>query len=74
LFDKVDVNGTGRHPEYAFLAGAESPFPGNIKWNFNKFLVGRDGKMVQRFDSRTEPDAAELTRALETALAAPGGS
>ena len=74
LFDKVDVNGTGRHPVYAFLAGAESPFPGNIKWNFNKFLVGRDGKMVQRFDSRTEPDAAELTRALETTLAAPGGS
>lgn len=74
LFDKVDVNGAGRHPVYAFLAGRESPFPGNIKWNFNKFLVGRDGKIVRRFDSSTEPDAAELKRALEAALAAASGS
>lgn len=74
LFDKVEVNGASRHPVYTFLAGPESAFPGNIKWNFNKFLVGRDGKIVQRFDSRTEPDSAELTRALEAALGAPGGS
>ncbi len=38
MFDKLEVNGNNRHPLYALLAGAESPFPGNIKWNFTKFL------------------------------------
>lgn len=70
LFAKIDVNGADRHPLYAELAGKASPFPGNIKWNFHKFLVGRDGAVRQRFDSGVEPDAAELTRAIEAALAA----
>jgi glutathione peroxidase len=70
LFDKIDVNGPQRHPLYVLLAGKDSPFPGNVKWNFGKFLVGRDGKVIARYDSGVEPDAAELTRAVETALAA----
>jgi glutathione peroxidase len=70
LFDKIEVNGPGRHPLYEVLAGKSSPFPGNIKWNFNKFLVGRDGTVLKRFDSGTEPEAAELTSAVEKALAA----
>ena len=70
LFDKIEVNGTNRHPLYVLLAGETSPFPGNIKWNFNKFLIGKDGKILNRFGSSVKPDAPEATTAIETALAA----
>lgn len=70
LFDKIDVNGANRHPLYVALAGPTSPVPGDIKWNFNKFLVGKDGKILKRFDSKVTPDSEELTKAIETALAA----
>ena len=70
MFDKLEVNGAQRHPLYVALAGKDSPFPGDIHWNFTKFLIGRDGKIVARFDSKVKPDAPELTSALETALAA----
>lgn len=69
LFDKLEVNGANRHPLYTALAGQESPFPGDIKWNFGKFLVSRDGKIVKRFEPRTTPDSAEVTQAIEAALA-----
>ena len=68
LFDKIDVNGPKRHPLYVALAGAESPFPGDIKWNFGKFLISRDGKIAKRFEPRTVPDAPEVTAAIEAAL------
>jgi glutathione peroxidase len=70
LFDKIEVNGANRHPLYVALAGANSPFPGNITWNFNKFLIGKDGKILKRFDSNIKPDAPEATEAIEAALAA----
>ena len=70
LFDKIDVNGAQRHPLYAALAGKGSPFPGNIKWNFGKFLVGRDGKILKRFGAGDEPDSPEVIAAIEAALAA----
>ena len=70
LFDKIEVNGGNRHLLYTALAGKDSPFPGDIKWNFNKFLIGRDGKILKRFDSKVKPDAPELTEAIEAALAA----
>lgn len=70
LFDKVEVNGPNRHPLYAALAGKGSPFPGDITWNFNKFLLGRDGKILRRFDSDVEPESPEVMRAVETALGA----
>ena len=70
LFDKIDVNGPNRHPLYVALAGKESPAPGDIKWNFSKFLVGRDGKIIKRFDSKVKPDSPEMTGAIEAALAA----
>ena len=69
LFDKLEVNGPNRHPLYALLAGSGSPVPGDIKWNFNKFLVGRDGKILKRFDSKVKPDSVELVQAVEQALA-----
>jgi len=70
LFDKIDVNGANRHPLYVMLAGETSPFPGNIKWNFNKFLIGKDGKIVKRWESKVTPDSAELVTAVESSLAA----
>jgi glutathione peroxidase len=70
LYDKIDVNGARRHPLYDALAGKDSPFPGDIKWNFGKFLVGRDGKILKRFEPKTDPGAAEVTQAIEQALAA----
>jgi glutathione peroxidase len=70
MFDKVTVKGAGQHPLYAALTGKDAPFPGNVKWNFGKFLIGRDGTILARYDSKTEPDSAELTQAIEAALAA----
>ena len=69
LFDKLDVNGAARHPLYELLAGKASPFPGNIGWNFTKFLISRDGKILKRFSSPVKPDAADVIQAVETALA-----
>jgi len=70
MFDKLEVNGENRHPLYISLAGKDSPFPGDIHWNFTKFLIGRDGKIIGRFDSKVKPDSPEITQAIETALAA----
>jgi len=70
LFDKLEVNGPNRHPLYVALAGKDSPFPGDIKWNFNKFLIGKDGKILQRFEPSTKPDAPEVISAIEAALKA----
>lgn len=71
MFDKVKVkSGTEQHPLYTALSGKESAFPGDVKWNFGKFLVGRDGKIAARFDSKDEPDSEKVTQAIEGALAA----
>lgn len=69
LFDKLEVNGPNRHPLYVALAGKDSPYPGDIKWNFGKFLIGRDGKILKRFEPQTKPDAPEVIQAIESALA-----
>jgi glutathione peroxidase len=71
VFAKIEVNGPKRHPLYAMLAGKDSPVPGNVKWNFEKFLVGRDGTILQRFGADAEPDSPEVVKAIEVALAAP---
>src|SRR5205085_10056198 len=70
LFDKLHVKGPEQHPLYTALSGKESPFPGDVKWNFGKFLIGRDGKIVKRFDSAAKPDSPQVTQAIESALAA----
>jgi glutathione peroxidase len=70
LFDKIEVNGPNRAPLYVALAGKDSPFPGDIRWNFTKFLIGRDGKILNRFDSKAKPDSPEVIAAIEAALAA----
>ena len=69
LWDKIEVNGPHRHPLYELLAGPGSPVAGDIRWNFTKFLVGRDGKILQRFESKIKPDSTEMVQAIEAALA-----
>jgi glutathione peroxidase len=68
LFDKVVVKGEDKHPLYQALSGPDSPFPGDVKWNFGKFLVGKDGKILARFEPKTKPDAPEVLDAIKTAL------
>ena len=71
MFTKVKVKGgAGQHPLYSALSGKGSPFPGDVKWNFGKFLVGRDGKILARFESKEEPDSAKVREAIVAALAA----
>ena len=70
MFDKLEVNGPGRHALYTALTGEDSPFPGKIGWNFEKFLVGRDGTIVARFAPGHKPSEPDVIAAIETALAA----
>ena len=67
MFDKLEVNGPGRHPLYKTLIGEGGK---DIAWNFGKFLVGRDGKVIARFEPKVTPDSPEVTKAIEAALAA----
>lgn len=69
MFDKIHVKGPGQHPLYAALTGTDGAFPGNVEWNFGKFLIGRDGKPLKRFEPQTEPTDAEVVSAIEAALA-----
>ena len=69
MFDKIEVNGASRHSLYVMLAGRESPVAGDIGWNFTKFLIGRDGKILKRFESKVKPDSPEMIQAIEAALA-----
>jgi glutathione peroxidase len=70
MIDKIEVNGPNRHPLYVALAGKDSPVPGNVGWNFTKFLVSRDGKILKRFSSSVKPDSKAVTDAVDAALAA----
>lgn len=72
MFDKVKVKGEEKHPLYQVLTGPASPFPGDVKWNFGKFLVSRDGKILKRFEPGVKPDAPEVVSAIKEALAAKG--
>ncbi|KAA3628587.1 MAG: glutathione peroxidase [Proteobacteria bacterium] len=67
---KVEVNGADRHPLYEFLAGQNAAFPGDITWNFEKFLIGKRGQVLQRFSPKVTPDAPEVAEAIEKELAA----
>jgi len=68
LLAKLSVKGKDQHPLYAALTGPHGAFPGDVTWNFGKFLIGRDGKPLARFEPKTKPDAPELTAAIEKAL------
>jgi glutathione peroxidase len=70
MFSKIVVKGNGIHPLYEFLTAQETEpqEAGEINWNFEKFLVGRDGKVVKRFSPRVKPDAPEVIDAIESEL------
>jgi glutathione peroxidase len=72
MMAKVSVKGDDITPLYQFLTDktAHPDTGGEIGWNFTKFLVGPDGKVLARFDSKVEPDSAQVTSAIEKALAA----
>jgi len=70
LFDKLEVKGAGQHELYKELSGPGSPFPGDVKWNFGKFLISRDGKIVKRIEPGEKPESPEVVKAIESAVAA----
>ncbi len=68
LFEKLHCVGEEQHPLYSWLI-SESESNEQVQWNFEKFLIGRDGKLLNRFSSKVSPDDAELVAAVEQALA-----
>ena len=69
LFAKIDVNGPSAHPLYQYLT-EQSAFPGEVEWNFQKYLVDRSGQVVGRFHHRTKPMSPEVVDEVERVLAA----
>ncbi len=70
LFSKISVKGEDKAPLYKFLTEEETNpgLSGEVKWNFEKFLIGRDGKVIARFASKVQPDSEELVSAVEKTL------
>lgn len=69
MFEKVDVKKKNAHPFFKQLA--EQPDSDYPSWNFNKYLIGRDGKLIAHFGSRTKPDDKKLVAAIDAAIAVP---
>jgi glutathione peroxidase len=70
LLEKADVNGEGRHPLYSTLVSAAdaSGTAGDVQWNFEKFLLDREGNVVARFRPRTDPEDLTVVEAIEKAI------
>jgi len=69
MYSKISVKGEDQAPLYAYLTKETGPgIAGEIKWNFTKFLVDRDGKVIQRFEPAVTPDSKEVTGAIEKQL------
>jgi len=70
MFSKISVKDEDKAPLYAFLTEKETnpKFSGEITWNFNKFLIDRNGKIIARFDSKDEPESPKIIAAIEKAL------
>ncbi|OQB99655.1 MAG: Hydroperoxy fatty acid reductase gpx2 [Candidatus Hydrogenedentes bacterium ADurb.Bin101] len=73
MFSKIAVTGKNKAPLYKDLTEkvANPNFSGGIKWNFTKFLIGKDGTVVDRFAPTTKPDADKVIAAIEKALSVP---
>jgi glutathione peroxidase len=69
LFDKIDVNGDNKSPLYNILTDNKVTGKSDIKWNFEKFLIDKNGNVVARFPSKVEPASSELISALDKELA-----
>ena len=68
MYSKIDVNGPNRHPLYESIIGEKGPLKGNVRWNFGKILIGKDGKPIERYGSITSPSSKKLIKAIEAAL------
>ncbi len=69
MYSKISVKGDDQAPLYKYLTkDTPAPISGDIKWNFTKFLVDRNGKVVRRFESAVTPDSPEVTSAVEKLL------
>ena len=68
LFSKISVKGGDKHPLYRYLT-EQSPFPGEVEWNFQKYLVDRSGNVVARYHHGTKPLAQEIVKDVERFLA-----
>lgn len=66
LTSKIEVNGSGRHPLYKWLI--DSTGGGDIQWNFEKFLIGKDGRIIKRYSPKTTPEDPQLRADLQAAL------
>jgi len=71
MFSKVVTKGDGAHPVYRYLRSLPEPVGGPVRWNFQKYLVDRNGQVVARFESAVEPEDPKLVAELERLLAAP---
>lgn len=69
LMDKIHAKGQEQHPLYAEISGPRAAFPGDVKWNFGKFLIARDGKIIARYAPATNPIDENLVKAIEAELA-----
>jgi glutathione peroxidase len=65
---KLEVNGANRHALYSFLTSPANGFPGDITWNFEKFLIGRDGRVLKRYPPPTKPQDSGLLQDISEAL------
>ena len=68
FFQKINIVGQNKHPLYKFLI-KQAPDHSEVKWNFEKFVINREGELVARFPSTVEPDSEDLVNAVEKALA-----
>ena len=71
LMDKIHVKGPEQSPLYAALTGPSAKFPGDVKWNFGKFLISRDGSVVARFEPGVKPEDPKVVDAITAALKQP---
>lgn len=70
MFSKISVKGEGIHPLYAEITSLPEPIGGDVVWNFQKYLVNRDGKVVAKYDRKVQPDDPTLKEAIESELGA----
>jgi glutathione peroxidase len=68
MLDKIHVKGPEQHPLYTALTGEKGAFPGDVKWNFGKFLIGRDGKPIERIEPKTKVTDPAVVASIEDAL------
>ncbi len=69
MFSKVSVLGEDQDELFTYLTSQDNPdFKGDISWNFEKFLINKEGKLIRRFKTKVEPESEEITKAIELAL------